>query len=295
MIAFATAITDPAVYDSYARPGIRTAAEPASEVFALEAVGNVCRSNNLLLDAIAGRDDLEALVLVEEHVELTDPELCGKVRAALSDPAVALAGWMGARGVSSMAWWDGRISCGPVVLAYDEHGGGELPACAWTAVDRPPHEVDAVDGRLIALSPWAVRELRFDEHLSTGFGFDVDFCLQARQAGRKVVTAEIRAVHHHSLELIRDHALWVEAHIRMAEKWGGRMPGAANAHPDWRTRARRAEAERDAARTLAYSNASRVEARAQPLERELAAMLASRPWRATAPLRRLNQLLGRRF
>ena len=295
LIVFASAITDPAVYDAYARPGIRAAAEPSSEVLALEAVGNVSRSNNLLLDAAAGRDDLEALVLVEEHVELTDHQLCAKVRAALSDRDVAVVGWMGATGVSSIAWWAGRISCGPVVLAYEEYGGGELPACAWTTVQRPPHEVDSVDGRLIALSPWAARELRFDEHLSLPFGYDLDFCLQVREAGRKVVTADIGAVHHHSLELVREHALWVEAHIRMAEKWDGRMPAAATADTDWRARARRAEAERDAARTLAYSNASHVEARARPLERELAAMIESRSWRATAPLRRLNQLLGGRF
>lgn len=294
MIVFATAITDPAVYGSYAQPGIRAAVEPGSEVLALEAVGNVARSNNLVLDAAAGRDGLEALVLVEEHVEITDPQLCAKVRAALSDPAVAVAGWMGATGVSSMAWWDGRISSGPVTLRYSEHGGGELPACAWTTVERPPHEVDTVDGRLIALSPWAVRELRFDEQLSLGFGHDLDFCLRAREAGRKVVTADIAAVLHNPLELVREHALWVEAHIRMAEKWDGRMPGADAMPAGWRERARRAEAERDAARTLAYSNASYVEARARPLERELAAMTASRSWQLTAPLRRLNELLGRR-
>ena len=295
VIVFASSITDPAAYDAYARPGIRVVAEPASDVLALEAAGGVCRSNNLLLEVAARREDLEALVLVEEHVEPTDPGLCGKVRAALSDPEVAVVGWMGATGVSSIAWWDGRISCGPVVVRYEEHGGGELPACGWTAVHRPPHEVDSVDGRLIALSPWAVRELRFDERLSIGFGYDLDFCLRVREAGRKVVTADIGAVHHHPLELVREHALWVEAHVRMAEKWDGRVPGAANDRPDWKQRSRRAEAERDAARTLAYSNASHVEARARPLERELAAMTASRSWRATAPLRRLNRLLGQRF
>jgi hypothetical protein len=292
LIAFGSAITDPAAYDSYALPGIRAAGEPGSEVFALEAVGNVCRSNNLLLDAAGAREDLEALVLVEEHVELAEPDLCAKVRAALSDPDVAVVGCMGATGVSSIAWWDGRITCGRVLLGYEEHGGGELPACAWTTAQRPPGEVETVDARLVALSPWAVRALRFDEELVLGFGYELDFCLRAREAGRKVMTADIRAVHHQSLELVREHAAWVEAHIRMAEKWDGRMPGAADPPRDWKARARRAEAERDAARTLAYTNASHLEARARPLERELAAMTGSRSWRLTAPLRRLNRRLG---
>ena len=113
--------------------------------------------------------------------------------------------------------------------------------------------------------------------------------MQARATGKKVVTAPFAAVLHNPLELVREHALWVEAHIRLAEKWDARPADG------WRERARRAEAERDAARTLAYSNASYVEARARPLERELAALTESRSWRLTEPLRRLNGLLGRRI
>ena len=86
-------------------------------------------------------------------------------------------------------------------------------------------EVDTVDGFLLVLSPWAVRNVRFDESLVLGHGFDLDYCLQVRAAGRKVVTADLRVVHHHSLELVSDLDLWVEAHMRVAEKWDGRMPG----------------------------------------------------------------------
>ena len=71
-----------------------------------------------------------------------------------------------------------------------------------------------------------------------------------------------------------DRDLWVEGHIRFAEKWDGRMPGDAPTE-DWKARARRAEAERDAARTLGYSSTSTVDARLAPLERELEAMTAS--------------------
>jgi len=288
LIAFGSAIIDPDAYISYARPGIDAAAEVGATVFAFEAVGTVCRSYNLLLDAAARLDDLEALVLVDQHVELQDPELCAKVRAALSDPDVAVAGWMGGSGARSVAWWEGRISVGDVLVQFNEYGGGRLPACSWTAVGPAPAEVDAVDGRLVALSPWAVRNLRFDESLHLGVGFDVDYCRQARAAGRKVVTAAFRAVHHHSLDLIRGRELWVEGHIAVAEKWedGGEQ--------DWKARARRAEAERDAARTLSYSSATRVDAEVRPLERELEAMTSSRSWRLTAPLRAINRWRRRR-
>ena len=53
-------------------------------MFAFEAVGNVCRSYNLLLEAAAAHDDLEALVLVDEDVELADPGFCATVRAAFA-------------------------------------------------------------------------------------------------------------------------------------------------------------------------------------------------------------------
>jgi hypothetical protein len=288
LIAFGSAIVDPDAYLRYARPGIQAAAEPGAKVFAFEAVGDVCRSNNLLLDAAARLEDLEALVLVDQNVRIDDPGLCATIRAALRDPDVAVAGWMGASGVRSIAWWEGRISVGDVLVEFDEHGGGRLRACSWTTVDAPPADVDAVDGRLVALSPWAVRNLRFDESLHLGFGYDVDFCRRARDAGRKVVTIPVRAVHHHSLDLIRGRELWVEAHIRMAEKWN---PGGEQ---DWKARARRAEAERDAARTLSYSAATRVDASVEPLERELEAMTSTLAWRVTAPLRALNRRRRRR-
>ena len=112
MIAFGSCIVDPGAYIAYALPGIQAAAEPAATVFAFEAVGNVSRSNNLLLDAAAALDDLEALVLVEEHVELPSPGCARSLRAALADPDVAVVGCMGATGVRTIAWWEGRISRG---------------------------------------------------------------------------------------------------------------------------------------------------------------------------------------
>ena len=44
----------------------------------------------------------------------------------------------------------------------------------------------------MVLSPWAVRELRFDESLGKLHGYDFDICMQARAAGKKVVTADFR-------------------------------------------------------------------------------------------------------
>ena len=73
-------------YRRYAEPGVQLAREPDSEVFAYAAVEPVGRTYNLILDAAAQHEDLEALVLVHSHSEITDPQLCAKVRAALREP-----------------------------------------------------------------------------------------------------------------------------------------------------------------------------------------------------------------
>lgn len=291
MIAFGCSISEPEPYVRYAQPGIRLAAEEDSAIFPFAAVGTVGRSLNLLLDAAAAHEDLEALVIVHPHAEIADPDLTSKLRAAFEDPDVAVVGCAGATGVQTIAWWEGRISCGQVTHRYLQHHGGELPAFSWKVRDPAPAEVDAVDGFFLALSPWAVRNLRFDEGLMFGHGFDVDFCLQARAAGRKVMTADVKVIEHRALELVSDFELWEEAHIQVARKWEGRIPDGPGPTVDWKARARRAEAEREAARAIAYSRRLGLDARIEELERQLEEATETLSWRITAPLRRANQLV----
>jgi hypothetical protein len=293
VIAFGVSATDGEAYRRYAHPGLELAKEPDSEVYVFAAVGQAARTYNLLIEAAARHDDLEALVLVHPHTQITDRALCAKIRQRLSDPDVAVVGAAGAGDVRTIAWWEGEISRGAVTQAYHEYGGGRLPAFAWKPNNRPPQEVDAVDGMLMVLSPWAVRNLKFDEALALGHGYDVDYCFQARQAGRKVVTADIDLDYHQSLELLRDYSLWIEAHIQVAEKWQGRIPGdepgdEEPSEEDWKRRARRAEAERELARSIAYGSALSLDARVLVLERKLRWTEGTRSWRMTEPLRRLN-------
>jgi hypothetical protein len=293
MIVFGTAVTDLGVYDRCAAPGIRRAAEPDSEILAHQSVGSLFRNYNLMLDLAGAYDDLEALVLVHQDAEIIDTDFCEKVRKALADPDVAVVGCAGAVGVQNIAWWEGAVTWASFTHRYQEFGGGEFRSMSWNPDTIPSiadtGEVDSIDGFVMVLSPWAVRELRFDESLGNLHGYDFDFCAQARAAGRKVITFDVRAIHHHSLELISDPDTWIEAYIRLAEKWDGRLPNAGPRGSNWKSRALRAEAEAAAAKGEAVSEHMKFQA----MELHHKRLLNSQSWRLTAPLRAPRNLLRR--
>jgi hypothetical protein len=287
MIAYGCIVTEPEPFRRYAEPGISLVREPDSRVYPFASVGTIGRSYNLLLESAAQCDDLEALVILHPHTEITDPGFNARVREGLADPEVAVLGAAGAGGVSGLAWWLGKVSTGRTVQRYTEFGGGELPAYAWARPVPAPAPVDVVDGFLLVLSPWAVRTVAFDEGLTFGYGADIDYCLQVRAAGRRLATLDAGVIEHRSLELVSDMELWVESHIALARKWHGRTD-KAEPPTEWRARARRAEAEREAARAMAYSRRLEHDARVAAVQRRLDSVTETRSWRTTAPLRELN-------
>ena len=295
MIAFGCPITEHTIYERFAEPGIRLASEPDSVVFANASAGSIYRCYNLLLDQAAELEDLEALVLVHQDAEIASPDFAVKLREALRDPEVAIVGCAGAIDVRNIAWWEGSVTWGSFTHRYEEMGGGEIQALSWNGGKLPAYartgEVDSIDGVLLVLTPWAIRELRFDESLGKLHGYDFDICQQAREAGRKVVTADLKVIHHHSLALMRDIEGWKEAHMRLAEKWEGRLPRVGYAGGDWKHRARRAEADASAARAQATAAGLVRDARVQAVRRDLDELVTSTSWRLTRPLRAVGRLL----
>ena len=141
----------------------------------------------------------------------------------------------------------------------------------------------------MVLSPWAVRNVRFDEALRFSYGFDLDYCLQVRAAGRKVTTIDSGVIIHRSLDLIEDWYVWLEAHVQLASKWEGQPPwDGAGTTPDAdeRMRARRAEAQAEAARSVSYARRLAIDAHVAELQRTVDEAAGSLSWRATRPLRR---------
>jgi hypothetical protein len=293
MIAFGSAVTSQEDYRRYAEPGIKRVAERDSKLLPRSAQGSIFANYNAIMEQAANLEGLEALVLLHQDAEIVDPAFCSKLRAALADPQVGVVGCVGSIGVRSIAWWEGSVTWASFVHRYTELGGGDFPSLTWNEDDRPRYarlsEVDTVDGFVLGLAPWVVQNIRFDESLGQLLhGYDFDFCLQVRAAGRKVVTADFKVIHNHSLELASDLGHWSEAHAAVAEKWAGRMPGVGVAGGDWKHRARRAEAEAAVTRAVAISTSLKIEARALQQERELRVMTDSLSWKLTAPLRRLK-------
>jgi hypothetical protein len=295
MIVFGSAITDQAMYRRFALPGIQLAAtgERATRTIARDAEGSIFRNYNAIMDEVASVEDLEALILLHQDAEIVDPQFLKKLRAAMAGPEVGVVGCVGAVGVRSIAWWEGSVTWASFIHRYSELGGGGIPSLTWDNDALPPYarlgEVETVDGFVLCLSPWVVRNVRFDEQLgSLLHGYDFDFCLQVRETGRRVVTADFKVIHNHSLELASDLHHWIAAHVAVAEKWEERMPGPAIATQDWKYRARRAEAEGAVTRANAISIEMKMAAAKGRHDAEMAALTGSLSWRLTAPLRRFR-------
>jgi hypothetical protein len=300
MIGFAAAITDEAMYERCALKGFELAAEPDTEILGYPADGSIFRSYNMLLDLALkrfGPDGLEFLVLVHQDAEIIDSDFIPKIREAFAaHPDAAIVGCAGALDVRSIAWWEGSVTWASYTHRFDDFGGGEIPAMAWAPERMPVYaktgRVDSLDGFVMAFSPWAISNLRFDESIGGLLhGYDFDICMQAQAAGKQVVTAPLRVVHHHSLQLISQVDGWIVAHMTLAEKWHDQLPVVSE---DWRQRARRAVAELSATRLTAGAGRLIWHQRLGQLEGLLRDYEHSISWRVTAPLRRISWWIRRR-
>jgi hypothetical protein len=296
VIVFGCAITEPEIYERCALPGLRRAAPEGSEIMAHQSTGSLLRNYNLVLDKASELDDVEAVVLLHQDAEIDEKGFADKLRAALSGPDVAVVGCVGAVGVRNLAWWEGAVTWASFTHRYSEFGGGEFPGLSWSYNGTPPFyelgEVDSIDGFVMGLSPWAVKNVRFDETLGLIHGYDFDYCCQVRAAGKKIVTADFKVIHHHDLNLLRHRDSWIEAHMRIAEKWSDSDLTSVGDKPSegsWKQRARRAEAELGAQRLDSASARYQAEA----LMRAYNSVVHSKSWKASAPLRAPRRIVAR--
>jgi GT2 family glycosyltransferase len=224
MIVFGAAIADQDRFDRWAMRGIATVAEPDSIVITRQGHDSIQGPYNSILDAAAGFSELEAVVLVHEDTEIDDPELIVKIRNAFADPSVAVIGPIGGRAVPGMAWWEGET--------FGRVGAPNVTSLGvmLAAVPYGWHRVESLDGLMLVLSPWAAREVRFDERFAPYFhGYDIDYCFQVRARGRDCVVVPLGAIHYGTWKPDQSSA-WVAASLVWHRKWatGGILPRPAH-------------------------------------------------------------------
>lgn len=153
--------------------------------------------------------DLDMLVLLHDDLELIDPAGEEKLLDAVNEPDVAVVGVAGGYNVTGLAWWNATT------VGHQRIDSGMLDFGPRTGA------VESVEGSLMALSPWALQHLRFDEQFSGWHGYD-EIGFAARRAGKRVIVADVDTHHHTHLGFDSDdsHARWLSADEMFRRKYG---------------------------------------------------------------------------
>lgn len=216
MIVFGVCVGSDERYSAFALQSVKRIADENTHVVEVRGARSIFAAYNEILDAAARVDGLEALVLLHEDVELRDPELLGRLKTLFADRSVGVVGVVGARDVRSLAWWEGERAGRVSWNGIPKGGGAQLDDFGFETCD-----VETIDGMFMALSPWVVANVRFDNERFSGFhGYDVDFCFEVRARERRVVVAPIDLHHHDRRTTFPDRLGWRRTDIRWRAKWG---------------------------------------------------------------------------
>ncbi|MDO5629457.1 MAG: methyltransferase domain-containing protein [Mobilicoccus sp.] len=180
MLVFGVSVESTERFDRHCLPAI--AAHGGADATLMSATdGPPARTYNEVLAASLDLEDVEAVVLLRDDVEIVDPHFRARIRAAFErDPQLALIGVSGAD--SSLRWWQttGRPTHGQSTGAPDL---GTL--------------VDYIDGACMVVRPDLAARLRFDDQSFTGAtGFEVDFCHRLRELGMRITVEPLGVVRH---------------------------------------------------------------------------------------------------
>ena len=212
MIAFGCPITSDEAYGRWAGPSIQRCVEPDSLVIEQRGHGSIQNGLNAILEKAATRQNLEALVLIHQDVEIDDPDILATARRAISDPTVGIVGAAGASDVRGIDWWE--------ATGYGRLRNPALGSLGWDwNASRGAHDVDTVDGCLMIVAPWVARTVRLPVPADGAFhGYDLDLCLRVRALGGRVRVDDIDCAHYIS-RTFRDRDDWVRAAVRMRRSW----------------------------------------------------------------------------
>lgn len=156
---------------------------------------------NEILDTIQEWDDLEALILLHDDLELIDPDAERKLVAPFADPDVVITGVAGGGG-GSLYWWEHS----PI--------GHQMTDVANIDFGAREGVVTLVEGSVMALSPWLIRNLRFDPRFTWFHGYD-EIGMQVQAAGKRSLIVNVDTHHHNQMGYIDEHSAEM---CRLADK-----------------------------------------------------------------------------
>jgi hypothetical protein len=181
MIGYGTCVGSWEKYSRYVAPWIGAGNRPSQ---ALSDQPSIAIAYNRILDHFQAQP-LDAVILLHDDLEITDPDAEAKFLAAALADDVALVGVCGGKSDQSLYWWN------------SEKVGHQMTDSGLLDFGPRTGDVAFIEGSIMVFSPWAVRNLRFDETYP-GFssGYD-DICVHALRAGKRVTVADVDT-HHHS-------------------------------------------------------------------------------------------------
>lgn len=177
------------------------------QVVALSGQTSIAVAYNRILDC-ARLAAVDALVLQHDDLEITDERGEVKLLEALSCTNVALVGVAGGGAAHGLAWWNAEP------IGHQWINSGLLDFGTRTG------EVELLEGSLLAFSPWAIENLRFDE--VPGFhGYD-EIAAKARGAGKSCYVADVDTFHHTHVGFKSKDSEeeWLRATEYFQRKWG---------------------------------------------------------------------------
>lgn len=156
-------------------------------------------------------DPPDVLILVHDDLELTDPVAEEKFAEALRIHDVELVGVAGGYGVEAhgLAWWNARTV------------GHQLTDSRMLDFGPRTGFVTSLEGSVMALGPWGVRNIRFDETFTGFHGYDdIGMCVNVTHR-KSVWVADVDTHHHTSLgfDSPASEVAWLEADRKFRRKW----------------------------------------------------------------------------
>jgi hypothetical protein len=176
---------------------------------ALSGQTSIASAYNTILEAYRGKD-VEAVILLHDDLEITDPLAEEKILKALAEPDVALVGVAGGKGRDSLQWWN------------SETIGHQMTDSGPVDFGQRAGDVAFLEGSVVAFSPWAVDWLQCDtDYTDFRSGWD-DVCLTAVDAGMRNVVVDMDTRHHTTIgwKSPEIKAKFMESEAIFREKWG---------------------------------------------------------------------------